>query len=38
MSTPIAEVLLEQCRDYVEQFAIREDDLVAESYSDMKRD
>lgn len=28
-------MLLEQCRDYVEQFAIREDDLVAESYSDM---
>ena len=27
--------LREQCRDYVEQFAIREDDLVAESYSDM---
>lgn len=31
------EVLMEQCRDYVQQFAIREDDLVAESYSDMKR-
>lgn len=28
-------VLLGQCRDYVEQFAIREDDLVAESYSDI---
>jgi adenylate cyclase class 2 len=27
--------LLEQCRDYVEQFAIEDNDLVAESYSDM---
>ena len=27
--------LQEQCRDYVGQFAIREEDLVAESYSDM---
>ena len=29
------EMLFEQCRGYAEQFAIREEDLVAESYSDM---
>lgn len=27
-------MLLEQCRDYIERFAIRDTDLVAESYSD----
>jgi adenylate cyclase, class 2 len=27
--------LLEQCRDYMRQFAVAEQDLIAESYSDM---